>query len=78
MKASILDLRYKTRDILNALGNGEEVTVTERGKMRGVIHPVKEREKRKVEEHPFFGMDREWPVSVEEEMNVLRRSRYDV
>jgi len=26
MKASILDLRYKTRDILAALANGEKVT----------------------------------------------------
>lgn len=76
MKASILDLRYKTRDILAALANGEKVT--ERGKERGVILPSADREHVSVIEDPFFGMKSAPDISVEEIMDNLRGKRHDL
>ena len=35
MKASIVDLRYKTREILEALERNESVTVLYHGRVRG-------------------------------------------
>lgn len=76
MKASIVDLRRKTREIIEALDRGEEVTITYRGEEKGVIVPAKRRKKkyRSSREHPFFGMwkDREDMKDVHE---YLRKSR---
>ena len=64
MKASIVDLRYKTRDILKTLDRNETVTVLYHGK---------------VKEHPFFGMNsnNEEAKDVLEKLEDLRQSRYD-
>ena len=56
MKASIIDLRYKTKDILKALDRNESVTVLYHGKVKGIIKPAREKSTSKVKEHPFFGM----------------------
>jgi len=56
MKASIVDLRYKTSDILKALDRNESVTVLYHGKIKGVIRPVREKSELKIKDHPFFGM----------------------
>jgi predicted nucleic acid-binding protein len=40
MKASIVDLRYKTREILEALERNESVTVLYHGRVRGGIQPA--------------------------------------
>ena len=59
MKASIVDLRYKMRDVLEALDRNEEVTVYHRGKARGILAPIvpSSRRKFRVKDHPFFGSD---------------------
>jgi len=62
MKASIVDLRYRMKDVLKAIDRGEPVTVLYRGKEKAKIVPIKsEKPKTKLEDHPFFGMwaDRE-------------------
>ena len=80
MKASIVDLRYKTNDILKALDRNESVTVLYHGKVKGIIRPARERSELKVREHPFFGMykDLEPEESVLETLNNLRKPRYDL
>ena len=62
MKASILDLRRKMRDVLRALDRSESVTILYRGKKKAVLYPAdkgnggrKTREK-PMTEHPAFGM----------------------
>jgi len=79
MKASIVDLRYKTRDILKALDRNETVTVLYHGKIKGIIKPAREKSELKVKEHPFFGMNsnNDEAKDVLEELEDLRRSRYD-
>ncbi len=78
MKASILDLRYKTKDILKALERNESVTVLYHGKVRGIIKPAREKPLAKVKDHPFFGMDIKKEETVIEELENLRNPRYDL
>jgi antitoxin (DNA-binding transcriptional repressor) of toxin-antitoxin stability system len=76
MKASIIDLRYKMKDVLKALDRKEEVTILYHGKVKGVIVPVNNKKKKKVKDHPFFGMLKNSNISVSEEMQSLRGPRY--
>lgn len=78
MKASIVDLRYKTKDILKALERNESVTVLYHGKVRGVISPAKELTTRKVKDHPFFAMNSGSENTVLEELESLRKPRHDL
>ena len=78
MKATVVDLRYKMKDVLKALDRNEKVTVLYRGKVKGVLIPSGEKKHLKVTDHPFFGMssqDTNKPVSSV--MDDLRRPRYD-
>ena len=76
MKASIVDLRYKSAKILEALERNEEVTVLYHGKVKGVIKPVRPRAAGKVSEHPMFGMLKPDAPSVEALMQQLRKPRH--
>lgn len=76
MKASILDLRYKSTKILEALERNEEVTVLYHGKVKGVIKPVRKEPRQKVVEHPMFGMLKDGAPAVEEIMTSLRKPRH--
>ena len=78
MKASIVDLRYKTAEILKALERNESVTVLYHGKTKGIIKPARERSGSKIKDHPFFGMVGDNETSVLDELDQLRRSRYDL
>ncbi len=77
MEASIVDLRYKMKDVLDALERREEVTITYHGKVKGVLIPAQGTPARKVKEHPFFGMTSDDQRPVEEVMQKLRAGRYD-
>jgi len=78
MKASIVDLRYKTKDILKALDRNESVTVLYHGKVKGVIKPVREKKTSKIVDHPFFGMTNKSKETVLEELATLRNPRHDI
>jgi len=78
MKASIVDLRYKTNDILKALDRNESVTVLYHGKIKGVIKPAREKSELKIIDHPFFGMYQNSEETVLEELEKLRKPRYDL
>jgi hypothetical protein len=77
MKASIVDLRYKMNDVLKALDRHEKVTVSYRGKVKGVLVPPEQKMTMRINEHPFFGMSRDSGKTVSEELNDLRKGRYD-
>ncbi len=78
MKATIVDLRYRTKDILKALERNESVTVLYHGKVKGIINPAKEKSTSKIIDHPFFGMNDEHEETVLEELENLRNPRYDL
>lgn len=81
MKASTVDLRRKTREIIEALDRGEEVTITYRGEEKGVIVPAKRGKKkyRPMSEHPACGMwkDREDMKDVHAYLRRMREGRLD-
>ena len=78
MKASIVDLRYKMKDILRALDRNEPVTILYRGKVKGVINPVNQPSPGKIQDHPFFGMSSGDEEPVENVMARLREPRHDL
>jgi len=75
MKASIVDLRYRMNDVLRALERNEEVSIVSRGKLKGVIKPVNGKPQMKVQEHPFFNMQKS-SEAAEQQMDRLRGGRY--
>ena len=76
MKASIVDLRYKTNDILKALDRNESVTVLYHGKIKGIIKPAGKKSELKIQDHPFFGMYENPEKTVLEELDILREPRH--
>lgn len=77
MKASIIDLRYKMHDILNALDRNEKVIVLYHGKQKGVILPISKPVAKKVQDQVFFGMAKDEKEPVTKQMEKLRKGRYD-
>jgi len=75
MKATIVDLRYKMKDILKALDRNEQVTILYHGKEKGVITPAKNTVKSEIKDHPFFGMSKNKEKTVNQELEDIRRSR---
>ena len=80
MIASVMDLRYKMKEILAALDRNETVTITYRGKERAKMVPIEQpkQERSSVFDHPAFGMwkDREDMKDVEAWLRQRRQSRY--
>ncbi len=76
MEASILDLRYKMKDVLKALDRREKVRILYHGKEKGTIIPSGRESGAKVADHPFFGMARKDKRGVGAIMDELRGGRY--
>ena len=78
MKASIVDLRYRMRDVIRALRRREEVHILYHGKNAGTIIPAKARREIEITAHPFFGLSRGGTSrqAVEKEVDRLRSLRY--
>jgi len=75
MKASIIDLRYRMKNVLEALSRREEVLVMQRGKVRGRLIPEEGSSSIAVASHPFFGSRKKAKKSVEQVMQELRKTR---
>ncbi|WPJ97564.1 hypothetical protein SH580_07560 [Coraliomargarita algicola] len=76
MEASVVDLRYKTKEVLRALDRNEEVRLLYRGKTKGRIIPERGHDENvKAEAHAFFASSQA-EGSVEEVMEELRGGRY--
>lgn len=76
MKASVLDLRYRMRAVLDALERRESVTLLHRGKVKGTILPAGRPTAKRMEDHPFFGINRDAEEPVPERMARMRKARY--
>ncbi len=79
MNASIVDLRYRMKDVMRAINRGETVTVLYRGKEKAKLVPitVSNEVPFKPSDHPFCGMwkDREDLKDPAAWVRNLRRSR---
>jgi len=75
MQATVVDLRYRMRDVLRALDRNEDVDILYRGKKKAVLVARVDRTRKKITAHPFFNMcPSQQPV--EAEMRKLRGGRY--
>ena len=77
MKATAKDLRFHSREILDAVARGEEVIITYRGVPRAKIIPYELNEDNRIKETSLFGMwqDRDDMKNVTEYVRSLRRGR---
>ena len=80
MKASILDLRRRMRQVLDALERRENVTITYRGQTKAVMYPVTAPSGTKpacVSDHPIFGLwaDRDDLADVQHHVRKRREGR---
>ncbi len=80
MKATAVDLRRRTKEIMEALDRGESVTITCRGKEKGTIVPKRKKKRRSIAESPMCGMwkDRADMKDVHAYLRRLRESRRHV
>ncbi len=80
VKASMLDLRHKMKEILSAIDRGETVTILYRGKERAKLVPLDDAKPRRksITESPAFGMwkDREDMRDVAAYVRKLREPRF--
>jgi antitoxin (DNA-binding transcriptional repressor) of toxin-antitoxin stability system len=56
MKATVLDLRYRMKDVLRAIERGESVTVLHRGVVKARISPITKPDCPKAGSDKAFGM----------------------
>jgi antitoxin (DNA-binding transcriptional repressor) of toxin-antitoxin stability system len=77
MEASVVDLRYKMKEVLEALERKETIKILYHGKVKGKIVPVSQSRKQKIADHPFFGMKAKSSATVLEEMSNLRGGRHN-
>lgn len=76
MKANIVDLRYKMKDVIKALNRREHVEIIYRGRAKGVIIPVNEQSKKAIKSHPLFGFLSQDKKPVLKVMEELRGGRH--
>lgn len=77
MQASVVDLRYKTKDILERLRRKQNVELTCRGKIEGIIMPVpRNSDRQPLSDHPAVGMWKDQKEPVSEMMRRLRKPRF--
>lgn len=76
MKATVKDLRYNLKSIMEFVDRGEEVVITNRGQNRARIVPVEKNVPTK-ESNPFVGMwtDRDDMKEVDAYVRGLRKGR---
>ena len=78
MKATIVDLRYRMKDVLSAVERGESVTVLYRGKPKARILPIAKNPGGNLAESEVFGMwkDRKDLRDVPGYVRKLRQGRF--
>jgi len=75
MEATIVNLRYNMREVLNALDRNETVSVLHHGKKRGILLPTPVNPK-KINETDFFGMCADEKETVSSVFKKIRGGRY--
>jgi antitoxin (DNA-binding transcriptional repressor) of toxin-antitoxin stability system len=77
MKASVMDLRYRTKEVLRALDAKEEIVLTHRGRAKGKIVPMaaESSARIKVASHEAVGMWADELETVAEKLLRIRKPR---
>ena len=83
MEASFVDLRKKSKEIINAIKRKEKVTVLYRGKPAAIMNPINttsDTTQLSASKHKAFGMwatNRIGETSATDQVALLRQKRYD-
>ena len=83
MEASFVDLRKKSKEIINAIKRKEKVTVLYRGKPAAIMNPINtasDTTQLSASKHKAFGMwaaNKIGETSASDQVALLRRKRYD-
>ena len=77
MEASIIDLRYRMREVLRALERREKVKILYHGKVKGEIVPVGGETRKKSSDHPLFGMLKNETEDPADIVFNMRRDRHN-
>ncbi|MCC5828738.1 MAG: hypothetical protein JJU36_04765 [Phycisphaeraceae bacterium] len=82
MKASFVDLRKKSSQIIKALNRNERITVLYRGKPAAIMQPIDDQGRESTgsaKDHAAFGMwaDRDDMKDIAAHVRQLRRGRFD-
>ena len=78
MRATAKDLRFYSKNLLDAVSRGEEVIITYRGKPCAKLTPLEEASQTDSQEDPLFGIwqDHESTKNVEKYIRKLRKGRF--
>ena len=78
MRASAKDLRFYSKNLLDAVSRGEEVIITYRGKPCAKLTPLEEPGQTDSQVDPLFGMwkDHEGTKNVKNYIRKLRKGRF--
>lgn len=81
MKASFVDLRRKSAEIIRALERNERITIFYRGRPKAIMQPLSDEAEQmpaKAKEHAAFGLwrDREDVQDVAAHIRELRQGRF--
>jgi prevent-host-death family protein len=78
MNATAKDLRFHSKELLEAVKKGEEVIITYRGKPCAKLIPLKTTKKKRKSANELFGIwkDHKEITDVEEYVRDLRKGRF--
>jgi len=79
MQATAKDLRFHSKELLNAVSRGEEVVITYRGKPCAKLVPIGDEKKAAAQPNELFGI---WKDNVQTEdvdnyLRSIRKGRFD-
>ncbi len=77
MKASVVDLRYKMKDVLKAIDRNESVEILYHGIPKAIMKPIRKKKQKDVKESVLFGCLKEDSRTVEDIIKETRSPRYD-
>lgn len=77
MQATITDLRYHMKEVLQALNRNEQVTVIYHKKPIATLALLQTKRQHSVQSHPFYGFLQHETSTVELEIDKLRSGRHD-
>lgn len=78
MQASAKDLRFYSKNLLDAVSRGEEVIITYRGKPCAKLTPLKQTNEPQSQTDPLFGIWKDYDDTkdVEKYIRNLRKGRF--
>lgn len=82
MNATLVDLRYRTKDIMRAIERNETVKIYAHGKLKAEMTPVRSAPEKKARvsllDDPYVGSQKDDPEPVQDKVRRLRTRRFDL